>query len=199
MEGLAVGPDGRLAQDAVVATVELGRDERRDRPADRRLAPGRLDVVHGERDVVDAVAVGADVLGDLAVRGQRSGEHETDVVLDHDVAGPVADLRLEAAERDRREAPQRPVVRGRLAGVTHPELDVVDALERQEVLRPCIGVRIDPGAGLVGGPARDGLGHGISLAAGAGAGGRGHAILRRSCDTAHHDDRRSAPPAARGR
>ena len=73
----------------------------RDRAARRRLAPGRLDVVDREGDVVDAVAVLADVLGDLAIGRQRRGEHEPDVVLDHDVAGPVADLGLEAAEGDR--------------------------------------------------------------------------------------------------
>ena len=80
-----------------------------------------------------------------------AGEHEPDVVLDHDVAGPVADLGLEAAEGDRREAPQRAVVGRRLAGVADPELDVVDALERQEVGGLGVGVRVDPGAGLVGG------------------------------------------------
>ena len=89
------------AQDAVLAAVELGRLEGGHRAARRRLAPGRLDVVDRERDVVDAVAVRADVLGDLAVRRQRRREDEPDVVLDHDVAGPVADLGLEAAERDR--------------------------------------------------------------------------------------------------
>ena len=159
MQGLAVGPDRGLAQDAVLAAVELGRRQRGDRAAGRRLAPGRRDVVDAERDVVDAVAVRADVLGDLAVRGERCREHEPDVVLDHHVAGPVADLRLEAAEGDRREAPQGPVVGGGLAGVADPELDVVDALERQEVRGLGVGVRVDPGAGLVGGTAGDRLGH----------------------------------------
>ena len=84
---------------------------------------------------------------------QRRREHEPDVVLDHDVARPVADLGLEAAERDRREAPQRAVVGRGLAGVADPELDVVDALERQEVGRLVVGVLVDPGARLVGGAA----------------------------------------------
>ena len=101
VEDLAVGPDRGRAQDAVLAAVELGRRPGRDRAAGRRLAPGRLDVVDRERDVVDAVAVRADVLGDLAVGRQRRREHEPDVVLDHDVARPVADLGLEAAEGDR--------------------------------------------------------------------------------------------------
>ena len=78
--------------------------------------------------------MGPDVLGDLAVGGQRRREHDPDVVLLHDVARAVADPGLEAGERDRREAPQRAEVGRRLAGVADPELDVVDAVERQEVL-----------------------------------------------------------------
>ena len=85
-----------MRSDAVLAAVELRRAPGRSRAARRRLAPGRLDVVDREGDVVDAVAVGADVLGDLAVGRERRGEHEPDVVLDHDVARPVADLGLEA-------------------------------------------------------------------------------------------------------
>ena len=87
-----------------------------------------------ERDVADAVAVRADVLGDLAVGGERRGEHDPDVVLLHHVARAVADARLEAGEGDRGEAPERAEVGRRLAGVADPELDVVDAVERQEVL-----------------------------------------------------------------
>ena len=149
----------------------------------------------------------ADVLGDLAVGRQRRGEHEPDVVLDHDVARPVADLRLEAAEGDRREAPQGAVVGGRLAGVADPELDVVDALERQEVGRLGVGVRVDPGAGLVGGAARDrSRSSRVSPAAG-GAAGPAHAasrpviwpsMLRLACHTGAHG-RRPARPTARRR
>ena len=80
--------------------------------------------------------MGADVLGDLAVRGERRGDHEPDVVLDQDVRGPVADLRLEPGEGDRAEAPQRPVVGRGLAGVADPELDVVDPVERAGSRRP---------------------------------------------------------------
>ena len=71
----------------------------------------------------------------LAVRRDGRGEDEADVVLDHHVAGPVADPGLEAGIGDRREPPQGPEVVRRLLGVAHPELDVVDALERQEVGR----------------------------------------------------------------
>ncbi len=158
VERLTVRPDRGRAEDAVRAAVEFGRGERRDRTALGGRSPGRLDVVDRERDVVDAVAVGADVLGDLAVRGERRGQHEPDPVLDHDVGRPVADLGLETAEGDRREAPQRPVVGGRLPRVADPELDVVDPLQRQEVARLGIGVAVDPRPSLVRRSARSGTG-----------------------------------------
>ena len=101
----------------------------------------------------------ADVLRDLAIRGQGRREHEADPVLDHDVARPVADLRLEAAERDGREAPQRPVVGRRLPGVPDPEFHVVDAVDRQEIGGLGIRVGIHAGARLVGGPTGQRLGH----------------------------------------
>ena len=96
-----------------------------------------------------AVAVLVDVLGDLAVGRQRGGEDEADVVLLHHVRGAVADLGLQAGERGRREAPQRAVVVRRLARIADPELDVVDALQRQEVLGLGVGVLVDVRAGLV--------------------------------------------------
>ena len=162
VERLAVRPDGRAAERAVLPAVDLRGLHGRGRAARRRLTPRRLDVRHRERDVVDAVTVLAEVLGDLAIRRERCREHEPDPVLDHDVARAVAHLRLEAAERDRGEAPQRPVVGGRLAGVPDPEFDVVDAVDRQEVGGLGVRVGVNAGAGLVGGPAGDRLGHGAS-------------------------------------
>ena len=149
----------------------------------------------------------ADVLGDLAVRRERRREHEPDVVLDHHVARPVADLRLEAAERDRREAPQRPVVGARLAGVAHPELDVVDAVQRQEIAGFGVRVRVDPGAGLVGGALRDRLGHrsispcsasrlGSMTASGTGPSAVVASNATPTCDTQRHGSERRRRPAA---
>ena len=105
------------------------------------------------------VAVFVHVLGDLAVRTEGCREHEADVVLDQDIAGAVPHAGLQARVGDRGEAPQGPIVGGRLLGVGDPELDVVDALEGEEVLRlgGCIGV--DDGTRLVGGAASDGLSH----------------------------------------
>ena len=159
VERLAIRPDRRLAQHTVLAAVDLGRLQRRDGTAGGRLAPRRPHVGDTERDVVDTIAVLADMLGDLALGGQGCREHEANVVLDHDVARPIADLRFEAAERHRGEAPQRPVVGRCLAGIAHPELDMIDAVERKEVAGLGVGVRIDPGAGLVGRASRERLGH----------------------------------------
>ena len=114
------------------------------------LAPCRGYVGNRERDVADPVTVLAHVLGDLPVRSERCGQHDPDVVLLHDVAGPIADPGLEAAEGDRREAPQGTEVGGCLAGVADPELDVVDAVEGQEVLGLVERAAVDPRAGLVG-------------------------------------------------
>ena len=86
-----------------------------------------------------------DAFGNLAVRDERSSEHGTNVVPSHEVAGSVADLRLQATECHGREAPQGSVAGGGLAGVADPELDVVDALEGQEVGDPGVGVRVSPG------------------------------------------------------
>ena len=157
---VAVRPDGAPAQDAVLAAVELDGLHRRSGAAGRRLAPRRRRVLDRERDVPDAVPVGADVLGDLAVGGQRRREHDPDVVLLHDVARAVPDAGLEAREGDRREAPQRAEVGRGLAGVAHPELDVVDAVERQEVLGLGERVLVDVGSRLVG----DGRAHRARLA-----------------------------------
>ena len=99
------------------------------------------------------------MLGDLAVGTERAGHDDGDVVLAHDVARSIAHARLKPGVGDRREAPQRPeVVRG-LLRVAHPELDVVDAVEGQEVLGLGVGVLVDVRAGLVGGAAGDRLGH----------------------------------------
>ena len=69
---------------------------------------------------------------------------------DHQVRRAVANLGLEAGERYRRETPQGAVVGGRLSGVAHPELDIVDALDRQEVLGLGVGILVDVRAGLIG-------------------------------------------------
>src|SRR5712691_1727895 len=181
--GLAVGRDGRSTEHPVLAAVELDRLDRRAGAPLRRLCKRRMDIVDGEGDVLDTVAMGPDVLGDLAVRGQRRREDERDVVASHHIARPVADSGLQTRERDRREAPQGAVVGRRLAGVADPELDMVDAIEREEVLGLRVGVLVDPGAGLVGGAAGDRVGHGLDLPA---RGGRPTGQRRPDDDVASH-------------
>jgi hypothetical protein len=90
------------------------------------------------------------VVGNLAVRCQGSGEDEADVVFDHQIRRPVANFGLEAGERYRSESPQSAVVRGRLSGIAHPELDIVDALDRQKILGLGVGILVDVRAGLIG-------------------------------------------------
>src|SRR3989454_2446966 len=126
---VAVRPNGRATEDAVIAPIEIRRFHRRGRASRRRLAKRGARVVHGKGDIADAVSMATDVLGDLAVRRERCREHERDVVPAHHVARPVANPRLETGKGNRRESPQRAVVGGCLAGVANPELDVVDALE----------------------------------------------------------------------
>ena len=194
MAGLAVGVDRRPAEGAVLTAVEGDRLDRRPRAAARRLAERRIDVVDREGDVLHPVAVLPDVLGDLAVGGQGRGKHERDVVAAHHVARPVADAGLEAGERDRREAPESPVISRGLAGVADPELDVVDALEGQEVLGLGEGVLVQPGAGLVGGTAGHRVGHLVRspCAVEFAPGGSGEwlwlPMLRPPCDTGPVDD-----------
>ena len=156
---LAVGVDGAAPQGALLA-LDLGRLERRDGPARGRLTPRRVDVVHGEGDVLHAVSVLRHVLRDLALVAERGGEDEADVVLHHHEAGPIANARLEARVGHRREAPERAVVVRRLLRVADPELNVVDALERQEILRLRRRIGVDDGAGLVRRAARERIGHG---------------------------------------
>ena len=151
VDDLAVRVDRAPSERAVLVGSGFRVFEVRPRASRRGLAPGASDVVDGEGDVVHAVAVAADVVGDLAIRRERGREDERDVVAPHHVAGAVPDPGLQAGERDRGEAPQRAVVRRRLAGIADPELHVVDALERQEVLRLGVSVLVEPGAGLVGG------------------------------------------------
>src|SRR4051812_26014704 len=95
---LAIRPNGRPAQDAVFAAIDLGRLHDRHGATLGCLAPCALDVVNEEGDVLDAITVAMDVLGNLAVWSQWRSEDEADVVLDHQVRRAVAHLGLEAGK-----------------------------------------------------------------------------------------------------
>ena len=79
----------------------------------------------------DAVAVETQVVGHLALRLQRRGEHEAHLALLEDVARPIADARLRPRIRDDVEAERLAVVVRGLARVADPQLHVVGALEHR--------------------------------------------------------------------
>src|SRR6266540_1270968 len=134
VDGVAVGGDRGPADDAVVVLV-VGRLGRPAGAALHRRPVGDHGVRHGEGDVVDPVAVPGDVGGDLRVGAQRGGEHEPDGSLFQHPGGPVAHARLRAGVGDRGEPEPGPVEVGRLPGVAHPQLDVVDAEQSERVVR----------------------------------------------------------------
>ena len=86
---------------------------------------------------------------DLVVGRQRAGEHDPDPALLEHVRGAVADAGHEAGVGDLLEAERVDVeVRG-LKGVADVELDVVDAVQRHEVVA-ALGFRGDDGLGAHG-------------------------------------------------
>ena len=101
-----------------------------------------------------AVAVTACELRDLAVDAYAAREHEADVALLEHVRRAVANAGLGARIGGPRE-PERVLVEVRgLLGVPDPELEVIPALERHEVLRahvliltPVSGLSAPPGRG----------------------------------------------------
>ena len=109
-----------------------------------RRAVRVLGVGHGERDHLDAVAVARVVLADLVARRQRAGQHDPDAPLLEHERDAVAHARLEPGVGDLLEAERLAVEVGRLGGVADPQLDVVDAVQRHEVL----GCRPRSGYGL---------------------------------------------------
>ena len=95
--------------------------------------PGLAGVVDPEGYGADTVAVFFDVAGDLAVGAEGGGKDEADFALLEDVAGAVALAGLGPGVGDERHAKGGAVEVGGLAGVADVELDVVGALEGQEV------------------------------------------------------------------
>jgi hypothetical protein len=87
-----------------------------------------------QRDVLHAVAVDQLELADLRPAPERAREHEADVVLLEDVARAVADAGLGARVRGAPEPERVLVVVRRLLRVPYPQLDVIPAVERHEVV-----------------------------------------------------------------
>ena len=112
--------------------------------AGRGLAVGVVDARHAQGDDLDAVAVLVLVGGDRRAGVQRAGEDQADAALLEHVGDLVARAGLQAAVGDALEAEGVRVVVGRLERVPHVQLDVVDAVERHEVV---IGDRREAGRG----------------------------------------------------
>ena len=89
---------------------------------------------HAQCDVLDAVAVACTRARNLVSGMQRTGDDKADLPLLQDVARPVADACLRPGVGGASEPECLLVVEGCLLGVPDPELDVIPAVERHEVL-----------------------------------------------------------------
>ena len=121
------------AADAAEVVADVVRLDGRLGAAAHGLVEGEVGVVDEERDVDDAVAVSADVLGGGMVVAQRRGDDEADLPLPQHVRGGVAVAGLEAGVGELRKAEGLAVEKSGLLGVARPQLDVVDPLEPEGV------------------------------------------------------------------
>jgi hypothetical protein len=130
---LAVRADGGQL-DTPKVVLEPVRLDDADRAALDGVPVGVLGARHGQRHILDAVSVRAREARDLAVRPQPARDDEPDVVLFEHVRGAIADTGLRAGVRNPVE-PERALVEVcGLLRVADPELDVIPALDRHEVL-----------------------------------------------------------------
>ncbi len=107
---------------------------RRHAPRVRRRVERLRRVGHLERDHADAVAVLEDELSDRVVGGERGGQDESDVPLLEHVRSQVSMPGFQAAIAGRGESERPRVIRRRLLGIADVELQMVDALDRAEIL-----------------------------------------------------------------
>ena len=133
MDCLAVGRD-RRAPDRAEIVVDGRRRLNPFRTALCRFRVGSVHVLDLKRDVTDAVAVPMDVLRREPLGLEGRGEHESDLSLLEHVGGAVAHFRLEAGVGGHREAEGVGVEKGGLPRVSHPEFQVVDGSDLQEIV-----------------------------------------------------------------
>ena len=129
---VAVRRHGRVCDHAALVLAS-----RRLAHAARAPTRGRLErcggIVHAQRDRLHPVAVLAHVLGDVALRSHRRGEHQADLALLQHVRRSIAHTRLRTGIRDDVEAERVAVVVRGLSRVAHIQLDVVGAGEHGHV------------------------------------------------------------------
>ena len=130
---VAVGRD-RGELDAPRVVLDPVRLDDAARAALNGLAVRVRRVRDGERDVTDAVPLRRRPLADLAVAAKPAREDEADLALLEHVRGAVADAGLRARVRRAREAVGVLVEVRRLLRVPDPDLEVVPAVDRHEVV-----------------------------------------------------------------
>ena len=138
------------AIDEPVDVVAIRRDRRELDTARVVLDPVRLDhaagaalhglavrvrrIRDGERDVAHAVALRRGPLADFAVAAEAARENEADLPLLEHVRRAVADARLRPRVGRAREAVGALVEVRRLLRVPDPDLEVIPAVDRHEVV-----------------------------------------------------------------
>src|SRR5215207_11565240 len=80
VDGITVGRDGGL-DEATFLLLKDGRLQHGTRAAPYRLLKSVSGIINVERDVLNAVAMNADMLGHWATRRERTGENQSDIVL----------------------------------------------------------------------------------------------------------------------
>ena len=131
VDGVAPGGHGRAHDRPVLCRSPRRGSSTGGGAAAHRLLEAGAGVVDGEGDVAHAVAVAGHVAGDLVVGLEGGGEDEADVPLAQQVAGLAPRAGLRTAVGDLVEAEEQAVVGRGLAGVAHPELDVIDLPDRE--------------------------------------------------------------------
>ena len=130
---VAVGSDGRELDPAVVVLGPEGLGQAPCAPLHRLPVRVRR-VGHGEGDISDAVALGGRPPADLAVAAKTARQHEADVSLLEHVGRAVADACLGSRVARAREAECVLIEVRRLLRVPDPDLEVIPAVDRHEVV-----------------------------------------------------------------
>jgi hypothetical protein len=126
MDGIAVSVDGGAADGAVLISNFVGLLGRLGAASQGRVE-GPVGIIDQERNVVDAVAVLANVLAGGVIGVHRSGEQEIRLALAHDIGSKLALARFQASISHLRESEALAVEIRCLPRIAYPKLDVMDA------------------------------------------------------------------------